>query len=285
MLEGFPKGSQQGLYIPFPNGPVDHAGLTKTASPGATPGDLQGHPVMDGLHVRENRGTGIGGAVQVWNQALPDPGRTRPDPMDLPDPTVRMVTDFKVRRDVDTLDTSEMLEKILPLPETIFLEKVGDFFNDFLTVPDDKEIEKIGKRFRIEGTRAAPDDEGIGETPFRRKEGNSREIQHVQDIGITHFILEGEPDDIEGTERKIGLQTAKRPPFPSKDFLHVFPGGVDPFSKGILPPVEDFVEDFKPEMRHPDLVGIGEGQGILDVYAIRFFPDRVDFISYVPGGP
>jgi len=117
--------------------------------------------------------------------------------------------------------------------------------------------------------------------PISAVERYTAQFQHHQDIRVGELILEGEADNVEGGQRPLRLQRAKGqaalPEFP----FHIRPRGIDAFAGDLRQVVQDGVKDLEAEMRHPDLIGVGEGEGKAEETARIRLPDGVQLAAGV----
>ncbi len=109
------------------------------------------------------------------------------------------------------------------------------------------------------------------------------EIEHVEDIGIGEFVLQGETDDIERTEWQLVFQTGQWCPAGAQGRFHVGPRRIDPFRGNAVHLIEDMIQDRQPEMAHADFIGVGEGQGKTQIDLRQILGDAAEFTAEVAG--
>ena len=140
----------------------------------------------------------------------------------------------------------------------------------------------IGAGLKARG--AAGDDQGVRLVPLLTAKRDPAQIEHHQNVRVGEFVLEGEADDVEGGKRPLRLQGAEGQSAAAQLRLHVRPGGVAALAGDLRQPVQDGVEDLEAEVGHPDLIGVGEGEGKAEAAGLRVFPDGIDLAPGVAAG-
>ena len=110
-------------------------------------------------------------------------------------PSVLMVSYLIKRGDIDTRDTSRFLQKLLFRPSFLLgpLVQVYVLQGDLLPFAKDEEVNKRGQRFRIITAGATSYHKRSKTFPVRGSERQSRQIQHIQNIGVGHLIPREKP--------------------------------------------------------------------------------------------
>ena len=123
-----------------------------------------------------------------------------------------------------------------------------------LTLAYIEEVKKIRYRFGIvrAGTAAYHERHIIGAVCCAQRQ--AREIEHIEDIGIAHLILEGESDKIELRYRISALVRPERYLMLAHLLLHVHPRSIHTLTPDIILAVERTVKDADTEVRHSYLV-------------------------------
>ncbi len=114
----------------------------------------------------------------------------------------------------------------------------------FFPLAYDKEVDKICKGLGINRTGASRTNKGMALVPVLCQNRNTAQIQHIEDIGIAHLILQGESQNIKLGKGGIGFKGIKRDASLTHEPLHINPGRKNPFAVGILPLIQNMVEDF-----------------------------------------
>ena len=74
--------------------------------------------------------------------------------------------------------------------------KTHQFAVHLFPFSDEKEIDKIGQRFRIAGAGAACHHKVFKALSLCGQQRNAGQIKHIEHIGIAQFILQSETDDV-----------------------------------------------------------------------------------------
>ena len=109
-------------------------------------------------------------------------------------------------------------------------------------------------------------------------------IQDLEDICITHFILEGDPQDIKILHRVLGLDGKKRDMLFTHDGVQVGPRRIYPLTVHIRHLIEHIVKDLDPQMGHADIIYVREAHGKPDIHFFRVFIYHVYLASDIAGG-
>ena len=152
-----------------------------------------------------------------------------------------------------------------------------------LALSDIKQIKKVRNGLRIVGTGAAPYDDGAVVPPLCRKQWNLGQIQYLQDVGITHLVLNGDPQKIHILHRFLGLQAKEGDLLLSHNGVQIHPGGIDPLAPYILPAVKHVVEDLNSQVGHANLIYIGETHGKTYIHPGLVLHHRIYLTAYIPG--
>ena len=86
------------------------------------------------------------------------------------------------------------------------------------------------------------------------------QIDQVEHVGVDQLGGEIEGHHVEGAGRQVVLEREQGQPGAAHGRLHVHPGGVGPLGHGVVPLVEDLVEDLEPLVGQADLVRVGIDQ-------------------------
>ena len=139
--------------------------------------------------------------------------------------------------------------------------EADDLGEHLLTLADVEKIKEIRNGLGVIGARATADYKGAILATVSGKEGNSRQIQHVENGGIAHFVLEGKAQEIKLTQRVTTLQRRERRTALQHLFLHIRPGSIGALAPDVLMGIQTMIEDAHAEIGHTDLIGIGESKG------------------------
>jgi len=248
LIHQFLRQSQQGFGFSLPHRPVDDSGLAEPAAPRATAEQFQHDPVVNGFQIGNDRLGGKRRRIQIPDDAFGNGRRrVRSDRRYLPKRTVLMVFRPIKSWHVDSRQRRQPPQQpgapIRPFRLFPGGDGRGKFTDDFFPFADDEAVKKIGQRFRIISARTTAHDQGIRVGAFGAGQRNAAQIQHRQDIGISHFILQGKAHRVEIPQWRLRLQAGQgRAGLPHRLF-HIRPGTVGPLGVGILPVVQNPVQD------------------------------------------
>ena len=188
-------------------------------------------------------------------------------------------------RNVYALQISKLSQAFLPGKPFFFpfQDDPVQFGHYVLAVPDHKGIDEIRQRFRIKGTRTAGDDDGIRFSPVLSLQRYSAHIQHCKDIGITHFILKRKTDDIKFMHRMPAFRGQERKVFLLHQGNHVGPWHKEPFTQAPFFPVNQAVQDFKPQMAHSYFVCIRKTEAEVQRTVIPPLDGRIHLSAGITG--
>jgi hypothetical protein len=163
------------------------------------------------------------------------------------------------------------LPRQIPSPGGRQVEKPGE---NGLPFAEEEEVEEVGEGFGVQRDRdAARDDQRIRLSPVRGQKGDSRHLQHLQDLRIVVLEGEGEGDDVEVGEGPLRFDADQR--------VGAIPGGVaagigeeDPFAQAVGVGVDQRIDGLEAEVGHPGPVEVRIGEA-----------DRQGLSPHLPGPP
>ena len=241
---------------------------------------------MDDVDVGHEELVGVISGVEVCDDPFADHGRRIAHGRDRLNGPVFVVRDVVKGRDVDAADVGGRLQELLPgraLPLVFFVE-VEKVHHDLFPVAEHEEVEKVRDGLRVAGAGAAAHDEVFKAVPVFREQRHAAEFEHVETGREGHLVLEREPDEVELRKRRPRLEREEGQTDLAHLFLHVEPGREDPLAVGVLPLVDEVVEDLDAEVGHADLIGVGETEREPHVDRRRVFFDAVQFPADVAAG-
>ena len=197
-----------------------------------------------------------------------------------------MVRDVVEGRDVDAADVGGRFQKLVlgRALLLVFFVEVEEVHHDLFPVTEHEEVEKVGDGLRVAGAGAAAHDEVSEVVPIFGEQRHAAQFQHVETGREGHLVLEGKPDEVELRERRPRLEREQGQADVPHLLLHVEPGCEDPLAVGVLPLVDEVVEDLDAEVGHADLIGVGETEREPHVDRRRVFFDAVQFPADVTAG-
>ena len=162
------------------------------------------------------------------------------------------------------------------------LIQVDDLQIHFLSGPQAEQVDKIRQGLRVADAGAAGNDNGVVLPPLAAAHRDTAQIQHIEDVGVAHLVLEGKAHKVKLGDGVPAFQAVQGKALPAHERLHVHPGGKHPLAPDVLPLVHQAVEDFHAQMGHPDFIGIGETKSKPGLYPGRVFPHGVELAAYIP---
>ena len=161
-----------------------------------------------------------------------------------------VVRSFIQRRNIASLDFSQSMNGFPSSAGFIFcfpfFYDFNHFLNGFFWLADKKHIDKISHRLSIINTGASGNNNRILICAVFGKHWDSRQIDHIEDVGVTHFIGHCKTKNVKVFNRRFGFQCIERYISFSHHFFHINPWCIDSFSQGIFSGVDDAVNDFQP---------------------------------------
>ena len=114
-------------------------------------------------------------------------------------------------------------------------------------------------------------------------EGHLGQIQHVEDVGIAHFIAHRKGDEIKVLHRVVALQRPQGQIVLAHLLFHVAPGGKYPLTPNVGLMVHDAVENAHAQIGHTDFVGVREAERHPDVHLGLVLDDLIVFTAHIAG--
>ena len=169
-------------------------------------------------------------------------------------------------------------------PLLVLFVEVEQVHHDLFPVSEHEEVEEVRDGLRVAGTGPAAHDEVFEVVPVLREQRDTAQFQHVEARGEGHLVLEGEPDEVELRKRGARLEREQGQADASHLLLHVEPGREDPLAVGVLPLVDEVIEDLDAEVGHADLIGVGETERKAHVDHCRVLLDTVQLTTDIAAG-
>ena len=226
IFQNFQRVFFQMVRIPLSDGTVQLPCLTEAAAPDTAALDFQYASVLCDFDKGNHRLYGITDTGHVHDDFLLNDGRytlfQRKEPFN---GTVFLIFHIVETRHIQSrqLCSTAQERHASQIPLTAFLIEVKEFTISRLSFADIKNIKKICQRFRIVGTRAAADNGAILPTLCCQNR-NLCQIQYLEYIRITHFILYGNSQKVKFPHRILRFQRKQRYVFFSHDGIQIYPG-------------------------------------------------------------
>ena len=228
---------------------------------------------------------GVVGLVHVVDHPLDHLGRGAVFRRDGGDGAVAVVGHVVEGGDVDPLDLGGGPEEAGLVPPLRLgpAAEVHDLRQKVLPLPDEGHINKIRHRLGVVHGGAPGNDQGRQTRPVLPPEGDSRQVQHIQNGGIGHLVAHGKANDVKVPDGVSGLQGVEGDAGGAHLLLHVPPGGEGPLAPDPGHVVQNPVQDAVAQVGHADLICIGKAEGKTEVHLPRVLPHLVVFSPHVPG--
>ena len=247
--------------------------------------DFQHHTILGHLDKRDHRLCGVIGICHIHDDFFADGLRDtllhREEPLYS---TVLFISDIIETGDIHAWKFCGPAQKLDSVKSLLpaFLVQIQKITVSCLSFSNIENIKKISQGFRIVGTWTAPDNYRTVFPPVSCIDGNLGQIQHLEHIGVTHFILQRDSQKIELFHRILRFQRKQRDMLLSHDSIQIYPWRIDSLAPYIPHGIEHIVQDLDPKMRHADFIHIRKTHGKAHRHFGRIFHDRVIFAAYIP---
>ena len=134
------------------------------------------------------------------------------------------------------------------------------FDDRLLPIADDESVYKANDRLRVERRVAASDDERVPFVPLAGPQWESRQIKHLQQVGVELLVRQAEANDVKIGQGPLAFQAVKRDARLTHRRDHIHPRHVGSLGQHVRQCVEYVVEDRQPQVGHSQVIDIGEGQ-------------------------
>ena len=111
----------------------------------------------------------------------------------------RNVNPFQLRQVPQNVDARKA--RFPPVPD-----HVDQLVHHILAVTDHKGVDEGGQGFGVKGAGAARHHDGVLFASVLPADGHPAQIEHFQYIGIAHFVLQGEADNVKFVQRRPAFQ-------------------------------------------------------------------------------
>ena len=265
---------------------IDHAGVAEAASARAAAGDFQREPVVHGPH-GHHLAHGIGGLIDVCHNAPCRAGIIRHKGAQRR--AGRGRHGREQRWHVHAGDAPCRVEQFLsgPAPVAGFFQQFQHVRQAFFAVAQNHQIHKWGQGLGAEQGPAAGHHQRTGVQtfwPVRATQGNTRQVQHIEHVGIAQLVGDGKTEGMRADKGGIRLQGGQGGVVLAQHLRGFTLRSHNPFSPPLGPGVDHAVEDLLAQVGHAHLVGIGKSQGYAQTDAGGIFAANVVFNARVAAG-
>ena len=120
--------------------------------------------------------------------------------------------------------------------------------------------------------------------PVLREQRNAAEVEHIQDITVAQFILQGKADEVKIRQRIARFERIQRDIMRAHLFFHIHPRRENTLTPNVRLFVKKAVEDLDAEVRHTDLINIGKTEREPHVHLLLVLDDSSEFTADIAAG-
>ena len=277
--------------------PVEHLGaflahraaaesrLTEPASSDTSPEGLQIGPVVDNLRGGYNHLCWEISLVQVFHNPLGNGLRSSLQGDDRGKCAIGIVFMPVEAGDIDTGNFRHSVKEpvLVPALRLGLIVQRDNLYRDFLSFSQREKVYKLCQRLRIKGADAPRKDHVFQILPVFCPERNPRQVQHIQHIGIGHFIADGKGNHVKILHRVLTFQRPQRQILLPHYFLHIRPRCKYPFAPDAFHLVHHTIENPHSHIGHADLIGIREAKGNPHPDILQVLLHLAPFSAGIPG--
>ena len=178
--------------------------------------------------------------------------------------TIFVVNGFVEARYIDTFNLNNFIQETLTTTKLAsFLPSFVSFHNfnhNFFAFTDDGKVKEVSQRFRIVNARTTYDNEGVVIFTVCSQDGNIAQVQHIQNISVGKFVLQGKTYNITFCQSFLGFQSTQGNVAFTHFSFHVNPRSINTFSLYTCGFVQKVVQNFEAQIAHTNFVNVGESQ-------------------------
>ena len=156
--------------------------------------------------------------------------------------------------------------------------------NGLLAVADHEGVNEIRQGLGVEGAGPAGHHDGIPLSALLPQKRYAAELQHGQDVGIAHFILQGEAHHVKFIQGAAVFQGKQRYVFLLHQGHHIHPGHADPLAQTPGLVVNNRIKNLHTQMGHGHFIGIGKAEGEVQLCFVPALQGGVHFAAGVAWG-
>ena len=225
------------------HGTVQHARLAETAATRAAAHNFKRNAVKHRFGIGHDKGFGIGSLVQIQHHAAAHPGGSDGIGGGKGGQRTVLIVGFLVEGGhVYAIQLGQAAQRF-QAAEAFGLagaHALDKFNHQLLAVADLESVDKGGKGLGVIGAGAAGDNQRAVRA-ILGEHGDVCQIQHFQDVGIAHFVLQGEAHNIKLAQGRAGFDGEQRQVFTSHAVGHVRPGHEDTLAQRPGAAVDDII--------------------------------------------
>ena len=228
---------------------------------------------MDNFRGGDNHLGGEIGGIQIFHNPLGHHlGRTLPGNHRLQG-AIRVIFMGIEAGHIHALDFGHFPKELLLAPRLPlgFLIEGDNFHGAVLSLAGGEEVDKLRQRFRIKGADATGKHHIVQPLTLGAVDGHAGQPEHIDNVGIGHFIADGKGNHVEILHRLLTFQRPQRQLLVTHFFLHVAPGRKHPLAPHALHLVHNAVQNPHSHIGHTDFIGIREAERHPDIHFLAVF--------------
>ncbi len=157
-----------------------------------------------------------------------------------------------------------------------------EFDHGILAVADHEEIEERRQRFRVEHRRPARKQQRRIVRAVLAPQRQPGKVNRVQDVRVSQFRLQREPDQVRGGQRVLRLVHKQRQAARAQRRLHVRRGRIAPLAPDMVQAVQNRIQDVQSEIAQSQLIQVREEQAHPQVHVRGPLMHRVPLRAQIP---
>ena len=285
ILHGLHCLTVENLRALFSHRAAGEAGLAEPAAPDTASENLKVRTVMDYLRRGNDHLGGPVSIIQILNDPLGNLFRSTIQRVNRSQRSILVIFMPVERGHIHTGNFRNLRQELFLAPAFYLCPIIqgNDLNGTLLAFTQREEVKEVCQRFRIEGTDTTGKHDALQIMAILCVERNSRQVHHVEHIGIGHLIADGEGDHVKITDGFLTFKAPKRKIMLTHGFFHVPPGGKDPLAPHAVHFIHDAVKDPHAHIGHTNLIGIREAERNPNPYILRILPDFIVFSAGVSG--
>ena len=262
--------------------------MTETATTSTTAKNFQHNSVVNNIIERNDGRIRKINSVHIFNNTFFYSSRSSfVDNFYFCNRTIFIVNAFIEARHIDALNFNYFIQETLTTANfTSFLPSFVSFHNfnhDFFTFTDDSKVKEISQRFRIINARTTYDNEGVVIFTVCGQNGHIAQVQHIQNIGVGKFVLQGKAYNVTFRQSFFSLQSTQGNVAFTHFSFHINPRSIYALSLHTCSFVQKVIQNFEAQIAHANFVNVRESQGNSCFYFFSRFNNAAKFTAGIAG--
>ena len=241
--------------------------------------------VMDDLGRRHNGLDGPIGIIQILNDPLCNHLGRSLTGSDSTQGAIFIISRCIERRYVHTGNFRNFQKELLfcPIFSLCTIVQSHDLHGALFTLTQREKVNIIRQRLGIIGTNTTGKNNIMQAMTIFGMQRHARKVQHVQNIGIAHFVTNGKSDHIKFFYRATAFQCPQGQIILAHSRFHIAPGRKNALTPDTVHLIHYAIEDPHAQIGHTDLIGIREAERNIDPNRIRIFLYFIKFTAGITG--